>query len=65
VAVYTSGPLVAGLLALNNWSFAGDGGRKVNSKLIQRFINYNLGNGWYLASSPIISSDWTAHEGRG
>ena len=56
---------MAGLLALNNWSFAGDGGRKVNSKLIQAFINHNFANGWYLASSPIISSDRTAHEGRG
>jgi hypothetical protein len=65
VAVYTSGPLVAGMLANNIWSFAGEGGRKINSMLIQPFINYNLANGWYLASSPIITSDWTAHEGRG
>jgi hypothetical protein len=65
VAVYTSGPLVAGVLANNIWSFAGEGGRKINSMLIQPFINYNLADGWYLASSPIITSDWTANEGRG
>lgn len=65
VAVYTSGPLVAGLLANNIWSFAGEGGRRINSMLIQPFINYNLANGWYLASSPIITSDWTADDGTG
>lgn len=65
VAVYTSGPLVAGVLANNIWSFAGEGGRRINSMLIQPFVNYNLTNGWYLASSPIITSDWTANESKG
>jgi len=26
--------------------------------LIQPFVNYNLGDGWALASSPIITADW-------
>lgn len=65
VAVYTRGALVAGILANNIWSFAGEGGRQVNSMLIQPFINFNLANGWYIASSPIITSDWTASHGRG
>ncbi len=39
VAVYTSGALVAGMLVNNIWSFAGEGGRKINSMLIQPFIN--------------------------
>jgi hypothetical protein len=65
VAVYTRGALVAGVLANNIWSFAGEGGRQVNSMLIQPFINVNLANGWYIASSPIITSDWTANNGRG
>lgn len=33
--------------------------------LIQPFINVNLANGWYNASSPIITSDWMASNGRG
>ena len=28
--------------------------------LIQYFINYNLPNGWYLTSSPIITANWEA-----
>lgn len=65
VAVYTRGPLVAGMLVNNIWSFAGEGGREVNSMLIQPFISYNLANGWYITSSPIITADWTASDGRG
>lgn len=65
VAVYTGGPLVAGMLINNIWSFSGNSGRDVNSMLIQPFINVNLANGWYLASSPIITADWTARAGRG
>lgn len=65
VAVYTRGPLVAGMLANNIWSFSGEGGRPVNSMLIQPFLNINLANGWYIASSPIITADWTAHNGKG
>jgi len=65
VAVYTRGALVAGILANNIWSFAGEGGRQVNSMLIQPFLNINLANGWYIASSPIIPADWTANNGRG
>lgn len=65
VAVYTRGAVVAGILANNIWSFAGEGGRQVNSLLIQPFLNVNLANGWYIASSPIITADWTASHGRG
>lgn len=65
VAVYTRGPLVAGMLANTIWSFAGVGGRDIQSTLIQPFINYNLAKGWYLASSPIITADWTARNGQG
>ena len=26
----------------------------------QYFVNYNLNNGWYLTSSPIITANWEA-----
>ena len=65
VAVYTHGPLVGGMLINNIWSFAGDGGRDINAMLIQPFINYNLPAGWYLISSPIITADWKATNGKG
>ncbi|MFM7641873.1 MAG: neuromedin U [Cyanobium sp.] len=65
VVVYTRGPWVAGVLVNNIWSFAGEGGKDVNAMLIQPFVNYNLPGGWYLTSSPILTADWTAADGRG
>lgn len=65
VLVYTKGPIVAGGLINNVWSFAGDGKRDVNKMLIQPFLNYNLPKGWYLTSSPIITADWTSEDNKG
>jgi hypothetical protein len=65
VAVYTQGPWVGGVLVNNIWSFAGEGGDDINVMLIQPFVNYNLPGGWYLTSSPILTADWTAENGRG
>ena len=65
VAVYTKGPWVAGTLINNVWSFAGGGPRDVNMMLIQPFLSYNMPGGWYLTSSPIMTSDWTIPGGRG
>jgi hypothetical protein len=43
----------------NVWSFAGQQTRpKVDSFLLQYFINHNLEKGWFITSSPIITSDW-------
>ncbi|MFN5463579.1 MAG: neuromedin U [Cyanobacteriota bacterium] len=64
-AVFSKGSWVGGVLVNNVWSFAGDGGRDVNAMLIQPFLNYNLPAGWYLISSPIITADWTAPNGKG
>jgi hypothetical protein len=53
-----------GVLARQLWSFAGDDDRAdVNQMLVQPFVNYNLANGWYLASSPVITSNWNAPAG--
>jgi hypothetical protein len=55
--------LVITALINNVWSFAGDDDRDdVNAMLIQPFLNYNLPNGWYLVSSPIIMANWEADE---
>jgi len=57
-------PWTYGALVNNVWSFAGDGDREdVNQMLIQPILNYNLSNGWSLASSPIITADWEATDG--
>ncbi len=55
------GKWVIGGLASNVWSFAGDSDREsVNTFSSQIFVNYNLDNGWYLTSSPVITANWKA-----
>ena len=62
VAMY--GRIVAGAVAFNAWSFAGDSDEPdVNQFLFQYFINYNLQQGWYLVSAPIITANWEAPSG--
>jgi hypothetical protein len=59
--VWTPGKWVVGALVNNIWSFAGDSSDPdVNQFLFQYFVNYNLKNGWYLTSAPIITADWNA-----
>jgi len=61
VLVVMDGPWVLGGLAQNLFSVAGDGGRRgVNQMLIQPFINYNMGDGWYLVSTPLVTANWKA-----
>ena len=59
-----NGPIVAGALANNVWSFGGThgpGGNSYNAFLTQPFFNYNFGGGWYVGTSPIITADWQAN----
>lgn len=64
VVLTMMGHWVTGLLVNNVWSFAGDSDRAdVNSMLLQPFVNYNMKNGWYLTSSPIITVNWKASSG--
>ncbi|MCB2222400.1 MAG: neuromedin U [Bacteroidetes bacterium] len=52
-----------GVLVNNAWSFAGKEERAdVNHMLLNLFIVRQLGNGWYVNSTPIITADWTADE---
>jgi len=61
VALTIDGHWVYGVLANNQWSYAGDDGRHdVNVMVVQPFVNYNLKKGWYLTSSPIITANWAA-----
>ncbi len=55
------GNWVVGVLANNIWSVTGDENRAdVNQLLVQYFVNYNLPNGWYVASAPINTVNWEA-----
>ena len=51
-------PWLIGVLVNNVWAWRD--GQKVDQMLIQCFINYNLPQGWYLVSQPIITSNWRA-----
>jgi hypothetical protein len=64
VALAMPKPWVIGVLARQLWSVAGPGDRSdVSQLLLQPFVNYNLGGGWYLVSSPMITADWNAPSG--
>ncbi len=64
VVLTMQGKWVIGALAQNVWSFAGDDDRAdVNFFFSQYFINYNIKNGWYLSSAPIITANWEAESG--
>jgi len=59
VALAMPGKWVLGCLGYNIWSFAGPSDEDdVNSLLFQYFINYNIANGWYLTSAPVITANW-------
>ena len=59
VVLTMPGNWVLGVLAQNLWSFAGsDRANDVNKLTLQYFVNYNLPDGWFLTSSPIITADW-------
>jgi len=51
---------VIGGLVSNIWSVAGSEENDINLFTFQYFINYNLPDGWYLTSAPIITANWEA-----
>jgi hypothetical protein len=58
VVLTMPGKWVIGSLFSIVWSFAGSGDQDVNFFTWQYFINYNLKDGWYLTSAPIITANW-------
>jgi len=67
VALKMEGKWVYGALLMHVWSFAGAGQssdiQKVNLTTIQPFLNYNLDDGWFISSSPLITANWEAESG--
>lgn len=58
------GKWVVGALAQQVWSFAKHGDEvDVSSFLFQPIVNYNIANGWYLSSVPVITANWEADSG--
>jgi hypothetical protein len=62
VALSIQGHWVYGALANNQWSVAGWGKQNVNALLLQPFVNYNLPDGWYLLTAPIMTANWAANK---
>lgn len=59
VALTIQGPWLVGLLVNNVFSVAGKSDRRdVSQALIQPIVNFNMKGGWYLAASPIMTTDW-------
>jgi hypothetical protein len=55
--------VTTGFLILNLWSYAGDDDSPdVNAMTLQPFFNYNLPDGWYLTTSPLITANWEAKD---
>jgi hypothetical protein len=59
VGLVIQGPIVAGAVVSNTWSLEGE---DFSRFLLQYFVNYNLANGWYIVSSPILTADWKADD---
>jgi len=61
VLLTMDGPWVYGGLINQIWSYAGDNDRAdVSQMLVQPFVNYNMPDGWYLVSAPVITANWEA-----
>src|ERR1700730_2604141 len=58
-AAFVPGRLLVGVLAQNPISFAGDATRPAaNALILQPFISYQLGRGWFIRSEPQFIIDW-------
>ena len=57
VVLAMPGKWVLGGLISNMWSVGG-GDADINLLTVQPFVNYNLEDGWYLLSIPIITANW-------
>ena len=65
VVLVQPGEWTFGALLNNVWSVAGESSRQdVNKMLLNLFIVYQLGEGWYVNSAPIITADWQAASGQ-
>jgi len=65
VGLYQAGKFSVGMLAGHIWSVGGTSKRDdVDLTYLQPFANYNLADGWYLSTGPMISANWEAKSGQ-
>lgn len=61
VVLVMPGHWVMGLLPTQVWSVdESDDRPDVNLFTLQYFVNYNMDDGWYLTSTPVIKANWEA-----
>ena len=61
VVFYAKGKWTMGGVVSNVWSVGGDSDRDdVNLMTLQYFVNYNMGKGWAVGTSPVILANWEA-----
>jgi hypothetical protein len=65
VVLDIDGKWVYGGVGSHVWSVGGPNGSSndLSFTSVQPFVNYNMDDGWYLTSSPIITGDWEADKG--
>ena len=62
IALVMPGHWVIGVTANNVWSYATD--KNLNQFFLQYFITYNIHDGWYVNTNPMIAANWNAAEGQ-
>jgi hypothetical protein len=63
--VYRDGPWNLGLIAGNQWSYAGNSDRgDINQLILRGAFRHQLANNWYLVSAPVITANWKAKSGQ-
>jgi len=63
VFLFMPGKWVYGTLLSQIWDVTNSGNEDISMFTMQPFINYNIGEGWYVVSNPVITADWEADSG--
>jgi len=61
VGLRIDGKWTYGILVMDVFSFGVDssvGGKKIDFLQMQPFVNYNMGDGWFLTTVPFITAKW-------
>jgi hypothetical protein len=60
VVLTMPGHWVMGGLISQMWDITDSGNDDISTMVLQPFVNYNFGEGWYVVSAPVITADWEA-----
>jgi hypothetical protein len=65
VVLSMPGHWVYGALVSNVWNIGNgyNNAPNVNEMTLQPFVNYNMKDGWYVVSAPVMSANWEADSG--